>query len=76
MTVGFGIVLLSEALLRVVTVLSRPAKDVLASAFWSQVLSIGLFVVYFTIARLVFVPRASREVDAFMPGNRDHNNET
>ena len=75
MTIGLGIVLLGEAVLRVVTVLSHPTRDVLASSFWSQVPGIGLFVVYFAIVRLVFVPRVSREVDAFMPTNRDHKGE-
>lgn len=67
MTVGLAAMLLAEAVLRVVTVFSRPQSSVLASSLWSQVPAIGLLVVYFAIARLVFIPRASREVDALMP---------
>ncbi len=67
MTVGFAVMLLAEAVLRVVTVFSHPDSSVLASSLWSHVPAIGLFVVYFAIARLVFIPRASREVDALMP---------
>ena len=67
MTVGLAVMLLAEAVLRVVTVFSHPTSSVLASSLWSQVPAIGLFVVYFAIARLVFIPRASREVDALMP---------
>ena len=33
----------------------------------TQVLSIGLFAVWFVIVKLVFVPIASHEVDSFMP---------
>jgi hypothetical protein len=67
MTVGLGIVLLAEALLRVWTVWSHPLRDVIVSSLQSQVLSIGLFVVWFAFIKLVFVPIASREVDSFMP---------
>ena len=67
MTVGLAVMLLAEATLRVVTVFSHPTSSVLASSLWSQAPAIGLFVVYFAIARLVFIPRASREVDALMP---------
>ena len=67
MTIGLALMLIAEAVLRVVTVFSHPASSVLASSLWSQVPAIGLFVVYFAIARLVFIPRASREVDALMP---------
>ena len=67
MTVGLSIVLLGESALRVITVWSHPASSVLASSLRSQILAIGLFVVYFAVVRIVFVPRASREVDALMP---------
>ena len=67
MTASLGIVLFSEALLRVWTVLSHPLSIVLISSLQSQVLSIGLFVVWFVIVKLVFVPIASHEVDSFMP---------
>jgi hypothetical protein len=67
MTVGLAVTLLGEAVLRVVTVFFHPKSSVLASSLWSQVPAIGLFVVYFAIVRLVFIPRASREVDALMP---------
>ena len=71
MTVGLAIVLLAEAVLRVVTVLSHPASDVLAASLGSQVSAVGLFVVYFAVVKIVFVPRASREVDGFMPAKGD-----
>jgi hypothetical protein len=67
MTAGLGIVLLAEAILRVVTVWSHPESEVIVSSLQSQVVSIGLFVVWFAVIRLVFVPIASREVDSFMP---------
>jgi len=67
MTIGLTVVLLGEAVLRAVIVLSHPRSDILVASLWSQVASIGLFIVYFAVVRLVFVPRASREVDALMP---------
>jgi hypothetical protein len=67
MTAGLGIVLLAEAFLRVWTVWSHPLSDVVVSSLQSQVLGIGLFVVWFVFIKLVFVPIASREVDSFMP---------
>jgi hypothetical protein len=70
MTIGLALVLFAEAALRIVTVLSHPASDVLVSSLWSQVGSIGLFAIYFAVVKLVFVPRASREVDALMPTER------
>jgi hypothetical protein len=67
MTACLGIVLLGEAALRVWTVWSHPESDALVSSLHSQVWGIGLFVVWFIIARLVFVPIASHEVDSLMP---------
>ena len=67
MTAGLGIVLLGEALLRVWTVWSHPMSDVVISSLKSQLLGMGLFVVWFVIVRLVCVPIASREVDSLMP---------
>ena len=67
MTIGLAVMLLAEAVLRVVTVFSHPTSSVLASSLWSHAPAIGLFAVYFAIARLVYIPRASREVDALMP---------
>jgi hypothetical protein len=70
MTTGLALVLFAEAALRIVTVLSHPASDVLVSSLWSQVGSFGLFALYFVVVKLLFVPRASREVDALMPAER------
>jgi hypothetical protein len=70
MTTGLALVLFAEAALRIVTVLSHSASDVLASSLWSQVGSIGLFAIYFAVIKLVFVPRARREVDALMATER------
>jgi hypothetical protein len=67
MTASLGIVLLSEAVLRVFTVWSHPESDVLVSSLQSQAWGVGLFVLWFAVVRLVFVPIASREVDSFMP---------
>jgi hypothetical protein len=67
MTIGIAVVLLAESVLRVLTVLSHSASGILAASLWSHVPGIGLFVVYFVLMKLLFIPRASREVDAFMP---------
>jgi hypothetical protein len=67
MTAGLGVVLLGEAILRVWTVWSHPESDVLVSSLQSQLWGIGLFVLWFAVVRLVFVPAASREVDSFLP---------
>lgn len=67
MTAGLAVVLLGEAVLRVLTVLAHPESNILVVSLWSQVPAIGLFVLYFVIIVKVFVPRASREVDAYMP---------
>lgn len=67
MTAALGLVLLAESALRAVTVLSIPAGHVLAASLWSQAPAIVLLVAYFAVVLRVFVPRASREVDAFMP---------
>jgi hypothetical protein len=69
MTIGLALVLFAEAALRIVTVLSHPASRVLVSSLWSQVGSIGLFAVYFAVVKLVYVPRARREVDGLMPAS-------
>jgi hypothetical protein len=67
MTASLGMVLFAEALLRVWTVLSHPLSDIIVSSLQSQALAICLFVVWFVVVKLVFVPIASREVDSFMP---------
>lgn len=67
MTAGLGIVLLAEALLRVWTMWSHPLSDVIVSSLQSQVLGIGLFVVWFVFIKVVWVLVASREADSFMP---------
>jgi hypothetical protein len=67
MTISLGIVLLAEAVLRVVTVYSQPEHAVLKASLLSQAPAIGLLVLWFIVARLAFVPMASKEVDALMP---------
>jgi hypothetical protein len=67
MTAALGFVLLAESALRAVTVLSIPAGHVLAASLWSHAPAIVLLVAYFAVMLRVFVPRARREVDAFMP---------
>jgi hypothetical protein len=53
---------------------SHPESNAIVASLWSQILSIGLFVVYFVVIKLVFIPVASREVDSLMPGQRDGGN--
>ena len=67
MTISLGIVLLAEAVLRVVTVYSQPEHAVLKASLFSQLPAIGLLAVWFIVARFAFVPVASKEVDALMP---------
>lgn len=67
MTAGLGVVLIAEAVLRVVTVYSRPAADVVSSSLLSQLPAIALIVVYFAAIRIFAIPVARREVDALMP---------
>jgi hypothetical protein len=70
MTITLGIVLLAEAVLRVATVYSEPEHAVLKASLLSQLPAIGLIVLWFIIARLAFVPLASKEVDGLMPRTR------
>ena len=67
MTITLGVVLLAEAVLRVATVYSQPEHAVLKASLLSQAPAIGLLVLWFIIARLAFVPLASKEVDVLMP---------
>jgi hypothetical protein len=67
MTVGLGLVLIAEAALRVAIVFSEPEQAVLKASLLSQLPAIGLFVLWFVVARFGFVPIASKEVDALMP---------
>ena len=64
---GIGFVLLGEAVLRVVTVWSRPESNILVTSLWSQSWGIGPFFVYFIAIKLVCVPVSSREVGRFIP---------
>lgn len=75
MTAGLGLVLLAEAALRVVIVWSHSQSEVFAASFRSQGLSIGIFIVWFVVIKLLFVPIASREVDSFMPKARNPENQ-
>jgi hypothetical protein len=56
-----------RAVLRAVTVYSQPEHAVLKASLLSQLPALGLFALYFVIARFAIVPIASREVDALMP---------
>lgn len=64
MTFGLGIVLLLEALLRVVLVYSHSRTDLFHASVASQLPGLALFVGYLVAARVLIVPVASREVDA------------
>jgi len=68
MTISLGLVLLAEAVLRVAIVYSQPEHAVLKASLFSQLPAIGLLVLWFVAARFAFVPVASKEVDALMPG--------
>jgi hypothetical protein len=67
MTIGLGIMLLAEAVLRVAIVYSQPEQAVLKASLLSQLPANGLFILWFLVARFGFVPIASKEVDALMP---------
>lgn len=68
MTAGLGLVLIGEAVLRIVVILSRPAADLASSSVLSQLPGAALFLAYMGFVLLVLVPRARKEVDGFMPG--------
>jgi hypothetical protein len=63
--------LLAEAVLcvanRVVTVLAHPTSSARAPSLWSRVPAIGAACRALCVARLVFIERATREVDSLMP---------
>jgi hypothetical protein len=73
MTFGLGLVLLAEAVLRVVAVYTQPADAVVHASLVSQLPATVLFVGYLIAIRVFAVPVASREVDQEMlrpaPGN-------
>jgi hypothetical protein len=66
MTALLGIMLLAEAALRVITVYSEPEQAVLKASLLSQLPALGLFALWFVIARFAIVPVVSKEVDALM----------
>jgi hypothetical protein len=66
MTFGLGLVLLAEAVLRVVAVYTQPADAVVHASLISQVPAAVLFVGYLVVVRVFAVPVASREVDQEM----------
>lgn len=66
MTVSLAITLLAESALRVITVYRLPEHAVLQASVVSQLPALGLFALWFLIARFAIVPVASREVDALM----------
>ncbi len=66
MTWGLGLVLLAEAVLRVVIVYTQPRDAVVHASVLSQLPSVLLLVGYIAVIRIFLVPVASREVDAEM----------
>jgi hypothetical protein len=74
MTATLGFVLLAEAVVRIVTVWTHPQSSVIVASLWSQLWSIGLFVAWFAVVKLIFVPIASSEVDRFMTAVEQINN--
>ncbi|AHH18811.1 hypothetical protein NONO_c40270 [Nocardia nova SH22a] len=67
MTIGLGVVLLVEAVLRVVTIYSRPEAAVVSTSLLSQLPGLALLIAYFVVIRIFAIPVVSREVDALMP---------
>jgi hypothetical protein len=63
MTFALGIVLIAEAILRVVTVYTQPRDAVVHASLISQLPATILFVGYLAAIRIFAVPIASREVD-------------
>jgi hypothetical protein len=66
MTLGLGVVLVLEAILRVIAVYSQPEGAVLHASLISQLPGTVLFVGYLVAIRVFIVPIASREVDKEM----------
>ncbi|HEY3682661.1 MAG TPA: VC0807 family protein [Streptosporangiaceae bacterium] len=64
MTAGAGVVLLAEAVLRVVVVYAYPIHDVLQAGLMSQLPAIGLLVVGVAAMRVFAIPRVRVVVDA------------
>ena len=62
-TFGLGVVLLAEAVLRVILVYRQPPSAVLHASLVSQLPGLVLFVGYLALIRIFAVPVASREVD-------------
>jgi hypothetical protein len=67
MTVGVAIVLIAEAVLRVFVVMSHPGSSIVVASLQSHVPGIVLFAIYFAVMKLVLIPRARQEVEAFLP---------
>lgn len=63
MTAGLGVVLLAEAVLRLVVVADHPAGD----ALLAQLPAVALIVGYVAVVRIAAIPVVRREVDALMP---------
>jgi hypothetical protein len=64
MTAGLGVVLLADAVLRVVIIYSHPAGAVVQSAFTSQIPLFVLLGLWFAAGRGLAVPRAERLLEA------------
>ncbi|HEX4724593.1 MAG TPA: hypothetical protein VH333_18895 [Pseudonocardiaceae bacterium] len=60
MTAGLGVVLIADAILRVVIIYSQPADAVVESSFTSQLPLIILIAAWFAAGRGLAVPRATR----------------
>lgn len=64
MTAGVGVLLIAEAVLRVVVVYSYPVHEVLRAGLMSQVPAIALLVVAMAALRVLAIPRVRAIVDA------------
>ncbi|WP_433801070.1 VC0807 family protein [Actinomycetospora sp. CA-084318] len=67
MTASLGVVLLLEAVLRVVVVYGSSTPEVAMTGLFAQVPGIVPVLAWFVGVRVLAVPRASRAVDRFMP---------
>ncbi|WP_163513391.1 VC0807 family protein [Fodinicola acaciae] len=66
LTAGFGVVLLIDAVLRIVIIYGQPADAVTKTSFTSQIPLIVMVALWFVIGRGLVVPRARRILDAEM----------
>ena len=67
MTASLGLVLIAEAVLRVVVVYGSSNPDLVVTGALAQVPAVVLVVAWFLAVRFLAVPRARRIVDGLVP---------